>query len=154
NRELDNRTICNTLEAVNKCLRENGIAGYPRKNWPRYTEKKVQAYNEEDLKALFNATVEDETVAFKFLLYTGCRDEELVYACWSDIDFVHKTVTVRENKDLGFEPKDREERSVPVPDHFIEILKEWRRLYPDARLIFTNSIGTPEGHWLRILKEV
>jgi integrase/recombinase XerD len=33
-------------------------------------------------------------------------------------------------------------------------LKERRWLCPDARLIFTNSIGKPEGHWLRILKEV
>jgi len=153
-RNLGDRTIFNTLEAAHKFLRENGVAGMPRKSWPRYTEKAVQAYNEEDLKALFNATVEDETMMFKFLLYSGCRDQELMYACWSDIDFVHKTFTVREKKDLGFTPKDKEERSVPLPDHFIELMKERRRLYPDARLIFTNSVGRPEGHFLRILKDV
>jgi integrase len=153
-RNLSDRTIFNTLEAVHKFLRENGVAGLARKNWPRYTEKAVEAYNEEDLKALFRVTVEDETVAFKFLLQSGCRDEELVYACWSDIDFIHKTFTVREKKDLGFTPKDKEERTIPLPDELLQILRERRRLYPDARLIFTNSLGGPEGHWLRILKEV
>jgi len=33
-RNLGDRTVFNTLEAVHKFLRENGIAGMPRKSWP------------------------------------------------------------------------------------------------------------------------
>ena len=60
---------------------------------------------------------------------------------------------MRAKPDLGFMPKDREERSVPIPDKLVEGLGERRRLYPEARLIFPNAKGNPQGHLLRVLKD-
>lgn len=49
---------------------------------------------------------------------------------WRDIDFQSKTFTITAKPDLGFTPKDFEERSVPLPDALVEALQERRRKNP------------------------
>lgn len=70
------------------------------------------------------------------------------------MDVRSKTFTVTEKRDLNFTPKDKEERLIPIPDSLVVALRERRREYPDARLIFTNKQGRPEGHFLRRLKRL
>ncbi len=60
---------------------------------------------------------------------------------WADINFEDKTFAVSEKLDLKFTPKDKEEGLIPIPDSLIELLRIRRRLYPDQRLIFTNTQG-------------
>lgn len=60
---------------------------------------------------------------------------------------------VRENQQLAFRPKDREERSVPVPDALLELLQARREIRPNDWLIFPAADGKVQGHFLRMLKD-
>src|SRR6476469_99464 len=81
---------------------------------PGYLRKKVLPYSEEDLRCLFEASTGDEKLLFSFFLGTGAREQEAAFATFGDIDFENKLFLVRAKPDLGFMPKDREERSVPI----------------------------------------
>lgn len=59
---------------------------FKRGDKPKYTQKKVRAYNEVDLRKMFSHASEDETDLLYFLLTTGAREQEASYACWSDVD--------------------------------------------------------------------
>ena len=155
NRGLAAHTIFNRAEALNIFLRANGITGLiTRGDMPRYTEKVVAAYDEDELKRLFDAADDDERLAFEFFLQTGAREQEVQFAAWRDVSFKNKTFSVTAKPDLGFTPKDYEERPVPLPDKLIAALQVRRRLHPDERLIFSNGQGGPEGHFLRKLKKL
>ena len=111
------RSIFNHFQGAITFLRSQGIAGLiSRNDWPTYTAKKVAAYSEAELKTLFDTASPEERLAFQFFLGSGAREQEVQYACWTDIDFRSKTFCVKEKTDLGFKPKDREEREVPLPD--------------------------------------
>jgi integrase len=149
------RTVYNNIQSILTFFRRNGINGLlTTSDMPKYVEKKVAAYNEVELKALFAAADGDERLAYQFFLYSGGREREVSHATWRDIDFQSKTFTITAKPDLGFTPKDFEERSVPLPDALVEALQVRRRLNPDSRLIFMNKIGGVEGHFLHKLKRL
>lgn len=153
--DLADRTVFNRIESLCGFLRAYGITGLlPRRDWPRFTEKIVDAYDEQELKQLFAAADDDDWLAFQFFLGSGAREQEVMYATWRDVDFTNKTFHVSEKRDLGFKPKDHEERVVPLPDKLVEALRERRKKSGQARLIFSNRAGNPEGHFLRRLKRV
>lgn len=161
------RTVANRVARISCFLRHYGIVGLlaPHEK-PTYVERDPQAYNEEQLRALFDACNADEKVLFKFFLRSGCREQEVSNVSYRDINFVNKTVTIREKTHRlvqkvvpitkkarrGFRPKDRAERTVPLPDDIIADLKERRKVHPQDRLIFPNRNGDPDGHFLRRLK--
>ncbi len=77
------------------------------------------------------------------------REQEVMYAEWSDIDFVDGLFTVKAK--TNWTPKDYEEREIPMPDFLIAALKK-RMLKTKGRLIFPTPEGKPNGHMLRQLK--
>lgn len=58
-------------------------------------------------------------VRYKFFLGSGCRDREVTFAAWTDINFDRKEYSVRSKKDVGFTVKNHEARTVPLPDSLI-----------------------------------
>jgi integrase len=90
----------------------------------------------------------------QFFLFTGAREQEVQYATWRDVDLDAKTFAVREKLDFGFTRKDKEEGAVPIPDSLVELLRARSHRFPNSRLIFTNSQGNPNGHFLRILNRL
>jgi integrase len=152
---LSNRTISNRVGYLGTFFRAHGVPKLlENRELPRYTEKVVKAYSLEELSKLFAAANAEDRIAFKFFLGTGCREREVQFACWRDLDFTDSTFTVTAKPDLGFSPKDYEERVIPIPDDLVEALLERRKANPTARLIFTNGRGGPEGHFLRRLKNL
>lgn len=125
-----------------------------KNDMPKFTQKKVRAYNEQEISKLFAEATRDEADLLSFLLCTGARDKEAQFACWSDIDFTCKVYTVTEHLDLGYKPKDREEGPIPIPDQLVEVLQLRRKRYPHTRLIFPGKSGNPNGHALRIIKKL
>lgn len=119
---------------------------------PQYTEKKVRAYNAKELERMFGAATEDERDLLYFFLCSGGREQDVQYACWSDVDLVMKAYTVTEHLDLGYRPKDKEEGTIPLPDFLVERLIARRKRYPKSRLIFPGGDGKPNGHLLRTVK--
>jgi integrase/recombinase XerD len=90
---------------------------------------------------------------WQFFLSTGFREDEVAHACYTDIDFKAMTIDVREKRQFNWEPKDKAERTVPVPDSLLERLSVRKSMHPGGWLIFPNGGGNPQGHFLRILKE-
>jgi integrase len=68
-----------------------------------------------------------------------------MHACYNDLNFEDNTITVKENLELGFKPKDREER-IPLPESLMELLAARREMRPKDWLIFpTNQMDISCG---------
>ena len=149
------RTVANRVGYLKRFTSSHGVEwpmGVADK--PKYTEKLVSSYSAAEISALLRVADREESELLQFFLFTGAREQEVQYATWRDVDLDAKTFTVREKLDLGFTPKDKEEGAIPIPDSLVELLRARRRRYPNSRLIFTNSQGNPNGHFLRILKRL
>jgi integrase/recombinase XerD len=149
------RTLYNRAHNLNIFMHHFGLPSLlNKKDKPKFTEKKVRAYNQVELAKMFDAASEDEADLLYFLLCTGARDGDASFACWTDLDLVAKSYTVTEHLDLGYRPKDKEEGSLPIPDLLVERMMARRKRYPKTRLIFETSKGKPECHMLRIIKSL
>jgi integrase/recombinase XerD len=149
-KELADRTIDNRLTDLGTFLHANGVTLSLHQS---YTEKKVRAYSVAELRALNAASTDEEWQVWQFFLSTGFREDEVAHACYTDIDFKAKTIDVREKRQFNWEPKDKAERTVPVPDSLLELLSVRKSMHQGDWLIFPNRDGNPQGHFLRILKE-
>lgn len=149
------KTIDTRLNIVFFLLKKNGVkARIPRDEMPIVEEEAAVPYGEEELKRLFAEMDEEEGIRYKFFLGTGCRDKEVTFAAWSDIDFDKKTYHVRRKEDVHFTPKSHESRTIPLPDPLVTLLKARQKNAPDDRWIFVNEEGRPDNHFLRKLKRV
>jgi integrase/recombinase XerD len=121
----------------------------------RYTQKTVEAYSAEDLSNLFAASDREEADIFQFLLCTGVREQEAVHATWADVDFSRRKFCVGEKHDrIVFTPKDKEERTIPIPDALVDLLLARRKRMPGSRLVFPGPSGKADQHFLRILQNL
>jgi integrase/recombinase XerD len=100
---------------------------------------------------LLCASTPEEWLILSFFLTTGCREQEVTYATWPDVDFKRKVFTVRDHPEYGFKPKDYEERPIPLTDSVLAKLQQRVRT---SDLIFPTKQGKPNGHFLRMLKEI
>lgn len=149
------RTIRNRIDHLQIFLHHFGCKSLLKgSDLPKFTDKKVRAYNPSDLGKMFEHARQDETDLLHFLLCTGAREQEAQFACWTDVDLERQTYTVTEHLDLGYRPKDKEEGTLPIPGLLVETLKARRRRYPKGRLIFPGKHGGPNGHALRIVKRL
>jgi integrase/recombinase XerD len=152
------RTIANRVADLMTFLKASGIVGLlKREEMPKYDEKDVDYYTEtnpNELTQFFAACSAEERLAFMFFLYSGCREREVMFACWQDIDFVSRTYTVRPKTDLGFRTKNGKVRLVPLPQILIDALKTYVVMVPQRRLIFVNTEGNAEGHFLYKCKQI
>jgi integrase len=116
-------------------------------------KQKPRAYSDAEIKKLFEAMTEEEWERYAFFLSTGCREQEVMYATWDDIDFVGKTYKVEGKDDVDFAPKNHEIRVTPLTTEVCEMLKT-RKTRVKGRWIFQAEGGKPEGHFLRKFKAV
>jgi integrase len=126
----------------------------PKIHRPKFTEKEVFAYTERELLILLEHAEDDDLLFIQFFLGSGGREQEVQYACWPDLNFDNNTFTVRLKEDLGFTPKDFEERTIPMPTYLMDRLQLHLASNPDERLVFTTDSGGAEGHFLRRLKKI
>jgi integrase len=154
-RGLADRTVFNVFQAILTVFRALGRTGLVLKSdWPSYTERAVRAYSEQELAKLFAACDDEERLLFQTFLFSGCREQEVQFLTYPDVDSRNRTIAVRAKEDLGFRVKDREERLIPIPQKLVDTLEERRRVYPNDRFIFPAKNGQPNGHMLRSLKKV
>jgi integrase/recombinase XerD len=149
------KTIDTRLNIVFFLLKKNGIAArIPRDEMPIVEEEVAVPYTDNELMKLFAAMDAEEQIPYKFFLGSGCRDNEVTFAAWNDIDFDKKTYHVRRKEDVGFTPKSHESRTIPLPDSQIALLKARRKNAPHERWLFINEEGRPDNHFLRKLKRI
>jgi integrase len=152
------RTIHNRIQSLLTFLKNRGITGLLKTGeMPAFDEKDVDYYTENnptELTQFFSECNSEERLAFMFFLYSGCREREVMFACWNDIDFINRTYTVRPKRDLGFRTKNGGVRAVPLPQVLIDALKTYVLVVGSRRLIFVNSVGGAQGHFLYKCKQI
>lgn len=125
------KTIDTRLNIVFFLLKKNGIkARIPRDEMPTVEHEVAVPYTDDELKELFAHMNQEERARYKFFLGTGCRDKEVTFAAWNDIDFDKKTYHVRRKEDVHFTPKSHESRTIPLPDSLVALFKERRKTRP------------------------
>jgi integrase/recombinase XerD len=150
---LGDRTQNNLFGAIVTFLHAQGHPVVTRKDAPDYTETEIETYSAEELGQLFGACTSAERLVFQFFLGTGCREREVMFAAWKDVDLTAGTFTVKAKPAMGFKPKDSEERTIPIPSSLVRDLKALKTT-SKTNLIFPNGQGNANGHLLRDLKEV
>jgi len=149
------KTIDTRLNIVYFLLKKNGIpARLPKDEMPTIEEEPAVPFSDGELKKLFAATSDEEKIRYKFFLGTACRDREVTFAAWNDINFEKKTYTVRSKAEVGFTVKNHESRTVRIPSSLVDLLKTRRKNAPHERWIFVNEDGRPDNHFLRKLKRI
>jgi integrase/recombinase XerD len=151
---LSPKTAKNRVLIVSFLLKHSGSKVKTR--WaelPTVETQPVRVFSPDELRKVFQTMNEEEHSIFSFFLGTGCREQEVSNAEWSDIDFQHRIHTVSAKPEWGFAPKSHEIRSIPLPADLVAMLKA-RRQKSEAKLIFPNADGRPNGHFLRILKRI
>jgi integrase len=121
---------------------------------PEFEEEPAVPYEPAELQKLFVAMKPEEIVRYKFFLGTACREKEVTYAAWQDIDFARGLYHVRRKPDVGFTPKKHESRDVKMPTDLVELLRERKKHAPHSRWIFINEEGRPDQHFLRKFKRI
>lgn len=66
------------------------------------------------------AALPEERLLIEFLASTGFREQEAMYAYYTDIDFESGLIYIREKREHKFFVKDREEGLVPLPDGLVK----------------------------------
>ena len=148
------KTIDTRVNIVYFMLKKNGVkARLPKDEMPTIETETAVPYSDEDLKKLFSHMGDEEKIRYRFFLGSACRDKEVTFASWADIDFSKGTYTIRSKPDVGFTVKNHESRTVPLPDSLIASLKDRRKTMP-GRWLFVNELGVPDNHFLRKLKRI
>jgi integrase len=152
------RTVFNRMGIVLQLLKLHGIEKLLNKrDKPKFVRNVREMYQPEDLEALFKASTPDEKVLYLFFLLTGERDKEVRHTAWPDIDFVRSCVRVTAKKQLGFKPKDKEEREIPVPASLLKALREYRARQSGPNphhLVFPTGRGKPDKKFENKLKRI
>ncbi|HEY3987973.1 MAG TPA: site-specific integrase [Acidobacteriaceae bacterium] len=154
--DLDSQTAkSDTIVVLTACRWGGAQIKLNRRDWPRVDEKDVEVYAIEDLKDFFAATTEDERVIFKTFLLSGFRDQEVQYLTWPDVDLRKGTLSVKGKigpldangkPKWSFKPKTREERTVPIPQELVELLKAHREKQAKGTLlVFPTRTSTRTG---------
>ena len=121
---------------------------------PKVAKKLVQKFSPDEIKKLFEAMEEEDRFRYGFFLDTACREQEVMYATWNDIDWDRKEYRVTAKPEVGFGPKSHEERIVPLSDGLIKQLREHSKAPAHPRWIFINGDNNPESHFLDKFKRI
>jgi integrase len=155
--EYSNKTISIRMGFVFSLLKANGIEK-PSKliKLPKVQRTRTKAYSSDELTKLFAEMTPDEHLRYLFFVRTGCREQEVQFATWKDVDLknLRFTVSGEGKSDVGFLPKNHEERHVPLTTELGALLAEHKKHAVSDRWVFTNEDGKPEGHFLRKFKAI
>lgn len=152
-----NKTISLRMGFVFSLLKANGVERSSKLvKLPKVQRIRTKAYNAEELARFFAVMIPEGYLRYLFFLRTGCREQEVQFATWRDVDLknLRFTVTSEGKSDVGFVPKNHEERRVPLTTELGTLLAERKRHAKSTRWVFTNEDGQPEGHFLRKFKAI
>ncbi len=83
-----NKIINTRMGFVFSLLKANGIERSSRLiKLPKVHQTRTKAYDSAELTRLFATMSPEEYLRYLFFLRTGCREQEVQYATWRDIDF-------------------------------------------------------------------
>jgi integrase len=132
-------------------------------DWPKVTTRQPEIYEPRVPQSLFSAATESEFVLFQTFLLTGFREQEVGFLSWDDFNSRTSTLTVSKKPHLGFDPKNYQERTIPIPALLVQLLTKHKKTQPSEYLILPTSThntmkGCPGGqrdrHMLDRLKKL
>ncbi len=153
--EYSNKTITIRMGFIFSLLKANGVERSSKLiKLPKVQRTRTKAYNPDELSKLFAAMTPEEYLRYLFFVRTGCREQEVQYATWKDLDLkgLRFMVSGDGKSDVAFVPKNHEERQVPLTTELGSLLADYKKHAVSDRWIFTNEDGKPEGHFLRKFK--
>jgi integrase len=150
------RSVANKFENLMTFLKAQDVRiKLSKHDWPVYTQEEVSTYTDDELKKFFAACNETEKLWFRFFYETAMREQEVIHAEWSWIDFENNTATVRENKRFGFKPKAYKGRLIPLKSELLALLKTWKaKSNSTCGLIFPTSGCNPKMDFLDVCKRI
>ena len=125
-------------------------------DWPDYVETIRPVYEPEEIHSMLRVATPIEALLIKFFLTSGFRNRETRFLSWYDLDFRNSLARVTSKPIWKFNPKNYEERAVPLPTAMIEQLQQLKeeRGAGAADLVFPNTVGKPDTLHLEIIKKV
>jgi integrase len=127
-----------------------------RNEIPREEKPNVDKYSEDEVRAMLAVADVDEADLIQTFLRTGCRDEEVAYMHWTDVDWKRKQITISEKPSYGWRIKDKESREIPLEDGVLldRLAARKKRQEPASKLVFPNTLGNPDKHLIQKLHNV
>lgn len=123
-----------------------GVNPWRKIKKPKPPEKLPAYFSKEDFARLIEAT--DSQLyrdLYQIAAYTGMRAGELQHMKWDNIDFNNRLLYVRSNNE--FRTKTRRDRSIPMNDRVIEILRRRFETFAHKHeYVFFNSEGNKLSH--------
>lgn len=112
-----------------------------RGEWPKATKKQRRPmYATDTIQKLLSSVSREHFILWSFYLHTGFREQETAFCSWDDVDFKRGEVSVTEKPHLGFKIKNHQERTVPIPDEMMALLREHKATLPeDSYLVFPTK---------------
>jgi integrase len=119
-----------------------------------YAEKECCPYSDVELQKFFAACDERETLVYKFFLLSGCREKEAANTEVRDLLFADGVLWIRPKRERAFRLKGKKGRAslgrkVPMPATFMRQLELICQGKGEHDLLFPNTEGRVEGHFLR-----
>lgn len=145
------------ITLIKMWLNIHGVTGIMRKHdMPKPVLKEVEIYEPEELQELLRTCTALERMYWEFFLNTGEREQEVMYTCWSDIDYTSQTPSVTvTGKSFwdGWTPKAYKERRIPISLTFAQKLKAFKPTQAGPRsLLFPTTGNKAKGDFLHCLK--
>jgi integrase/recombinase XerD len=166
-RGCEERTVKNYYSAISTFLASCGVDHkklVAKENRPKKEDPLPVEYDPEDVKRFLAAcNSQQHTLVFETFLKTGCREQELAFLEWTDLDWHSSTITIRGEKRLTlmvdgntkgfrFRTKTRKPREIPIEPALLPKLKAWEDEHPNTRFVFGTSSDLPNGHFLDAVK--
>jgi integrase len=159
--DFDDRTVHNIFETLNTFLRTRDIliAGKILAELD-YADKPPKPYTKQELKDMFAA--DEEKLLYGLFLNSGVRDAEMQNTEFVDFNLETCTLHVQPKAWRKFrlkgksKKKSAKDRFIPIPAKLVWKIKD-RTVLRNAQphdLVFPNSEGKPDGHFLRKLKAI
>ena len=149
---LSANTVLHNIVIVAQFCRRQGRLNLTRDlQLPEAIHFLPRVYSEEQQSSFLTACDSWERALFSTFLFTGFREQEVMYLFWKDLNPKLRTVRVLSKPDLKFYPKRWEEREVPVPAELAELL-EHHPVSIDSPFVFPSPTGNREQNFLRRCK--
>jgi integrase len=111
------------------------------------TKKKTLSFlSKREVKDFLKACPEYLKLMVKVMVSSGMRIGETIYLEWKDIDFSLGQIKIRNKPELEFNPKNKKERVIPVPD---DLLKELKAKRKKSGFVFPTKDGNPRKNNIR-----
>jgi integrase len=149
------KTVDTRTNIVTFMLKKNGVeARVPKDEMPAIETAHAEVFPDDDLNAMFNIMTPEQSILYKFFLGSACRDQEVQYAAWADINWQKRTFHVRSKPDDGFVVKNHQNRIIRLSDSLVTMLEKRKKTAASDRWIFPDSNGQPGNHFLLKFKKI